>query len=92
MNAQEYVWHDLNGNGKYDKNEYIINTYKEYDQFNGLWPDKNGNLLTCYRNKGIRRLSIDSFDNYSNPIYTFKNREYYDIPKFIFQDILMMMM
>ena len=77
----EYIWYDMNGNGKYESNEFVKNEYNEYLNFNGLWPDQNGHLWTCYRQNGIRRLMIEQFDNYSNPIYSFNPRYFYEIPK-----------
>eukprot|EP01084_Bolivina_argentea_P071390 129824_1 len=76
----EYVWHDSNGNGKYDTNEFISNPVEEYIYRDGTWVDKDGNLWTGYRNAGIRRLKLSSFDGYNNPVYSFIPREWFMLP------------
>ena len=76
----EYVWHDMNGNGKYEENEYIISNITEEPYRDGSWIDDNGDIWTPYRNHGIRGLELIELDSFGNPIYTFNPRQFINPP------------
>ena len=76
----EFLWRDLNGNGKWDAGEYTTNPITEFPWCNGSWPDENGNLWRAYRGEGIRKLICSGVDANGVPQYNFASRILYSKP------------
>lgn len=82
----EYLWKDINLDGKHDANEYLINSHSEYPFSSSYWPDKDGNIWKVYREQGIRKIPFLGISKTGIPEYSFEPRIYWQKPS-CFRDV-----
>lgn len=71
----EWIWRDINGNGKMDINEYLTNDGKNAPPYQGWCIDENCNIWQAFENDGIRKFNFQGLDKFNNLIWDFKNIE-----------------
>jgi len=71
----EWIWRDVNGNGKIEANEYSTNDGKNAPPYQGWCLDDNGNIWQAFETEGIRKFNFQGLDKFNNPIWDFKNTE-----------------
>lgn len=77
----EYIWHDANGDGKFDTKEFSTNNGKNSPSTWAIYIDANGDLWQATITEGIRKFPFQGFDSYGNPIWNFEMMLLYPMPK-----------
>ncbi|MGC8887013.1 MAG: hypothetical protein ACP5MG_07635 [Verrucomicrobiia bacterium] len=77
----EWLWIDLNGNGRFEQNEYITNDGKDAPAYQGWWVDEQGNIWQAFETAGIRKLKFKGLGKNENPQWDFSNTEFYSKPQ-----------
>ncbi len=77
----EYIWHDANGNGRFDANEFSTNNGKDSPHTWAIYIDENGDLWQATVTEGIRRFPFQGFDASGNPVWNFETMQLLPMPK-----------
>ncbi|WP_244197731.1 hypothetical protein [Caballeronia ptereochthonis] len=77
----EWIWRDLNGNGRFDAGEFQRNpgTARITGGW-GWWVDTKGDIWRTSDVKGIHRLRYGGLDKQGNPVYDYANVQTYPVP------------
>jgi hypothetical protein len=77
----DWIWHDYNGNGSFEANEFEPNTSgMQFIGGWGWWVDTKGDIWRTTNAKGIYRLRYGGVDKVGNPIYSYANSTAYAMP------------
>ena len=85
--AGEYMWRDLNGDGRFETNEFTqpASASDLGDATWGWWVDDGGEIwMTVNRGTpttpGLRRFRLQGFDTNRVPIYSYSQMDLYPVP------------
>lgn len=79
--SRRVMWRDLDGNGQFDKDEYVVNTWSmdetswQMDSEGALWEWRSKGVGMPGKRSGFLRHSLQGFDKHNNPVYEFQLRE-----------------
>ncbi|WP_374729444.1 hypothetical protein [Caballeronia calidae] len=77
----EWMWRDLNGDGRFDAREFTRNPGTALVTGGwGWWVDTKGDIWRTSDVKGIHRLRYGGIDKQGNPTYDYANLQTYAIP------------
>jgi hypothetical protein len=77
----EWIWHDDNGNGRFESNEFEVNSSgMQFAGGWGWWVDATGDIWRTTDTKGIYRLRYGGVDKLGNPVYSYANMMVYAMP------------
>ncbi len=77
----DWIWRDANGNGRFDADEYALNTSGTRLAGGwGWWVDTTGDIWRARDNKGITRFRFGGLDPKGNPVYSYDALTQYPVP------------
>ncbi|MDR5837352.1 hypothetical protein [Caballeronia sp. LZ034LL] len=77
----EWLWRDLNGDGRMDDGEYTGNASTGSTVGNSfIWVDAAGAVWFGTPTSGIRQMPVQSFDAFGNPVYSYVTAKTYAMP------------
>jgi hypothetical protein len=78
----EWIWRDANGNGKFDSNEFEVNsTGKPLAGGWGWYVDSAGDLWRARNGTGLYRLRFGGLDSNGNPLYSYAKMDAWPVPQ-----------
>lgn len=78
----EWMWRDLNGNGRVDADEITSNPSTGSKVGNGFyWVDTPGNVWQATPGSGIREMPLQGFDAVGNPVYQYATSRMFAMPQ-----------
>ncbi|WP_454765677.1 hypothetical protein [Cupriavidus campinensis] len=78
--AGEWIWHDDNGDARFQANEFERNGGRDAPPMQAWWADDRADVWAASFDHGIRRFRLRGLDRQGNPDYSFDAVEHEPMP------------
>lgn len=78
--AGEWIWHDDNGDARFQANEFERNGGRNAPSMQGWWVDDRADVWAASFDQGIRRFRLRGLDRQGNPDYSFDAVDFEPMP------------